>query len=63
MRLLNRYYTAYDLLLVVGDLVLVVAASSAVRSLLTSGDLPTDDLWLTPAAQGFAMALIVATAF
>ncbi len=63
MRLLNRYYTAYDLLLVVGDLVLVVAASSAVRSLLTSGDLPTDDLWLTPAAHGFAMALIVATAF
>jgi sugar transferase (PEP-CTERM system associated) len=63
VRLLNRYYTIYDLLLVIGDLVLVVAASSAVRVLLNPGEPLADDPWLSPVVHGFAMALIVATAF
>jgi len=64
VRLLNRYYTPYDLLLVFGDLILVVGASSTVRVLLARyHGTVTDDLWLNPIGHGFAMALIVAIAF
>jgi len=63
LRLLNRYYTPYDLLLVFGDLVLVVGVSCAVRFLVSEGGSPADETWLSPAAHGIAMASIVAIAF
>ena len=64
MRLFNRYYTPYDLLLVFGDLILVVGASSTVRVVLAHYQgIATEDLWLNPIGHGFAMALIVVVAF
>ena len=64
MRIFNRYYTPYDLLLVFGDLVLVVAASSAVRILLARREDPVlGDFWLNPIGHGIVMAFIVVVAF
>ena len=63
MRLFNRYYTSYDLLLVLGDFVLVLGASAAVRLLLDNGGLLSEEPWLDPTVHGFAMALIVVVAF
>ncbi len=63
MRFLNRYYTAYDLLLVLGDLVLVLGASLIVREMVAPTGLSTDDSWPTSVLHGIAMAVIVATAF
>ncbi|MGH7817602.1 MAG: TIGR03013 family XrtA/PEP-CTERM system glycosyltransferase [Candidatus Binatia bacterium] len=63
MRFFNRYYTPYDLLLVLGDFVLVVGASAAVRLLLDEGGLLAEEAWLDPTVHGFAMALVVVIAF
>ncbi len=63
MRFLNRYYTAYDLLLVLGDLVLVLGASLIVREMVVPTGSSTDDSWPTSVLHGIAMAVIVATAF
>jgi len=63
VRFLNRYYTAYDLLLVLGDLVLVLGASLIVREMVAPTGSSTDDSWPTSVLHGIAMAVIVATAF
>ena len=63
MRFLNRYYSAYDLLLVLGDLVLVLGASLIVREMVGPTGSSTDDSWPTSVLHGIAMAVIVATAF
>jgi sugar transferase (PEP-CTERM system associated) len=63
VRFLNRYYTAYDLLLVLGDLVLVLGASLIVREMVVPTGSSTDDSWPTSVLHGIAMAVIVATAF
>ncbi len=63
MRLFNRYYTLHDLLLVLGDVVLVVGASAAVRLLLDEGGLLPDQGWFNPATHGLVMALVVVIAF
>ena len=63
MRLFNRYYTLHDLLLVLGDFVLVVGASAAVRLLLDEGGLLPDQGWFNPATHGLAMALVIVIAF
>jgi len=63
VRLFNRYYTSYDLLLVFGDLALVIIVSFAVRLLLAESGSFDGEAWLNPMVHGFAMALIVAVAF
>ena len=63
MRLFNRYYTLHDLLLVLGDFVLVVGASAAVRMLLDNGGSLPDQGWFNPATHGVAMALVIVIAF
>ena len=63
MRLFNRYYTFHDLLLVLGDFVLVVGASAAVRLLLDEGGLLPDQGWFNPTTHGLAMALVIVIAF
>lgn len=62
MRLFNRYYTVYDLLLVLGDAALVLGASVALRAVLAwSGSSPGFSPISVPHAA--AMALIVVIAF
>jgi sugar transferase (PEP-CTERM system associated) len=63
VRLFNRYYTAYDLLLVLGDFVLVIGASLVVRGVMGSTGSSTGDWWLASVLHGIAMAMIVAIAF
>ena len=63
MRFLNRYYTAYDLLLVWGDFLLVLAVSLVTRQVLTwTGTSPDDSLYLS-VLHGLAMAVIVVISF
>jgi lipopolysaccharide/colanic/teichoic acid biosynthesis glycosyltransferase len=63
VRLFNRYFTAYDVLLVVGDFALVWGASLATRQMLQwagSSSAHSLDLLLL---HGLAMALIVVISF
>jgi sugar transferase (PEP-CTERM system associated) len=63
VRLFNRYYTPYDLLLVLGDFVLVLSASAVVRVFLDERGLISGEPWLNPTVHGLAMGLIVVVAF
>jgi sugar transferase (PEP-CTERM system associated) len=63
VRLFNRYYTIHDLLLVLGDFFLVIAASGVVRFLLDAGEWLTGAGWIKPALHGLAMAFIIVIAF
>jgi len=63
VRLFNRYYTVHDLLLVLGDFLLVVGGSTAVRFLLDENGLLPDQGWFNPATHGLAMALVIVIAF
>jgi sugar transferase (PEP-CTERM system associated) len=63
VQLFNRYYTAYDLLLVVGDFVLVVAAGLATREALQwAGSTAGQSIELA-ILHGVAMAVIVVISF
>lgn len=63
MRLFNRYYTPYDVLLVLGDFVLVLCASAVVRVFLDESGLISGEPWLSPTVHGLAMGVIVVIAF
>jgi sugar transferase (PEP-CTERM system associated) len=63
VRLLNRYYTAYDLLLVLGDFVLVLGASLVVRAVMGLTGSTNDDWLPASVLHGIAMAVIVVIAF
>lgn len=63
MRLLNRYYTGYDLLLVAGDLLLVLLASVVVRQIFADTRLLVEPVSYVSLLHGVAMAVIVTVAF
>jgi sugar transferase (PEP-CTERM system associated) len=63
MRLFNRYYSAYDLLLVLGDVVLVLGVSTAIRAALAWSGGSVDAGSLTSILHGLAMVVIVVVAF
>jgi sugar transferase (PEP-CTERM system associated) len=63
VRLFNRYYTPYDLVLVLGDFVLVLCASAVVRVFLNESGLISGEPWLSPTVHGLAMGVIVVIAF
>jgi sugar transferase (PEP-CTERM system associated) len=63
MRLFNRYYTGYDLLLVLGDITLAFVSTSAVRAVTHWPGMSSQNQWATWTLQGLAMALIVVVAF
>jgi sugar transferase (PEP-CTERM system associated) len=63
VRLLNRYYTGYDLLLVWGDFLLVLAASLLTRQVLAWAGTSSDDAFYVAVVHGLAMASIVVISF
>jgi sugar transferase (PEP-CTERM system associated) len=63
VRLFNRYYTSQDLLLVLGDFILVICASGAVRLLLEDGVLSDQPIVVTSTLHGLMMASVVIIAF
>jgi sugar transferase (PEP-CTERM system associated) len=63
VRLLNRYYTSYDLLLVWGDFLLVLAASLLTRQVLAWAGTSSDDALSMAVVHGLAMASIVVISF
>ena len=63
MRFFNRYYSVYDLLLVLGDVALVLGTSVAVRVLLSWSGAAVNDPWPFSVFHALAMAVIVVIAF
>ena len=62
MRLFNRYFTSYDLLLVTGDCLIAIGSSLAVRGIFAwVQSSPTN--WDGAVLHGIAMAVIVVIAF
>lgn len=62
MRLFNRYFTFYDLILVIGDLVIVLGVSLAVREAMAWIEVSTND-WTASVLHGIGMAFIIVIAF
>jgi sugar transferase (PEP-CTERM system associated) len=62
VRLFNRYFTIYDLVLVAGDLVIVLGVSLAARGTMAWVESARND-WPAAAAHGLAMAIIVLISF
>jgi len=62
VRLFNRYFTAYDVLLVIGDFVLVLGASVITRMVLAASGLSNGSMFLF-LAHGIAMDFIVVVSF
>ena len=63
MRLLNRYYTGYDLLLVGGDFLTVLVVSMAVRQIFAQLEPSTETSAYVSLLHGVAIAAIVAVSF
>ena len=63
MRILNRYYSRYDLVLVIGDVLVTFVSTSAVRAFMVIASLSSIDQWLFWTLQGAAMAVIVVVSF
>ena len=63
MRLLNRYYTGYDLLLVSGDFLTVLVVSMAVRQIFAQLEPSTETSAYVSLLHGVAIAAIVAVSF
>lgn len=63
MRLFNRYYSGYDLTVVLGDIALVFVTTTAVRAVTAWVGTPSEPQWLFWSLHGLAMALVVVIAF
>lgn len=63
MQIFNRYYSSYDLFLVAGDFVLTFLVTLGLRTTWHLVGFPTIGSWVFFAGQGFAMALVLVTAF
>lgn len=63
MRIFNRYYSSYDLLLVAGDFFLTFLVTLGLRTTWHLVGFPTIGSWAFFAGQGFVMALVLVTAF
>ncbi len=63
MRIFNRYYSLYDILLILGDLVLVVFLSTAVRASTVILSSAPHFQWTVWTNHGMIMALLVTAAF
>ena len=63
MRIFNRYYTRFDSLLVLGDIVCTLGASLVVRGILDAADPAGNNHWPDFLLHGMAMALVVVIAF
>ena len=63
MRIFNRYYTQFDSLLVLGDILCAVGASVVLRGIMDAPDSSGNILWFDFLLHGMAMALVVVIAF
>jgi sugar transferase (PEP-CTERM system associated) len=63
MRILNRYYSRYDLVLVIGDVVVSFVSTAAVRAFMVIASLSSIEEWRFWTLQGAVMAVIVVISF
>ena len=63
MRIFNRYFTRFDTLLLLGDVVFVVVASVVMRATIETSSVIDDYSWLSFLLHGLAMAIVVIVAF
>src|SRR5215471_15962100 len=63
MRMFNRYYSRYDLLLLAGDIVLAALGTEAVRFVVVLMGFPEQPNWLLWMAQGGIVTLAAVGSF
>ena len=63
MRILNRYYSGYDLILVMGDVLVSFLSTAAVRAFMVMAALSSSEQWRLWTVQGIVMAVIVVISF
>jgi sugar transferase (PEP-CTERM system associated) len=63
MRIFNRYYSSYDLILVLGDAVFTFLVIVGLQATWTIAGVPSGNSWLFSCVQGVVMSLVVAIAF
>jgi len=63
MRIFNRYYSSYDLILVLGDATLTFVVVVGLQATWTFAGVPPSNSWFFSCVQGFVMSLVVAIAF
>src|SRR5215467_748083 len=63
MRIFNRYYSSYDLFLVLGDAALTFVVIVGLQATWVFAGVPPGSSWLSSCVQGFIMSLVVAIAF
>src|SRR2546428_7094327 len=63
MRIFNRYYSNYDLILVLGDVALTFLIILGLQLTWAFAGVATTNSWLFCSVQGLVMALVVAIAF
>src|SRR4030095_5235961 len=63
MRIFNRYYSSYDLLLLLGDVLISFFSTVAVRAFMVLSAQSSGDQWRLWIIQGVVMALIVMISF
>src|SRR5215470_8680049 len=63
MRIFNRYYSSYDLILMLGDAVLTFLVIVGLQATWTFAGVPPSNSWVFSCFQGIVMALVVVIAF
>src|SRR5712692_5898617 len=63
MRIFNRYYSSYDLILVLGDAAFTFLVIVGLQATWTFAGVPSGNTWLFSCVQGLVMSLVVAIAF
>ena len=63
MRIFNRYYSSYDLILVLGDAALTFLVIVGLQATWTFAGVPVGNSWFFSCVQGLVMSLVVAIAF
>jgi sugar transferase (PEP-CTERM system associated) len=63
MRIFNRYFSLYDLILILGDIIVIFLATVAVRALISFFDITSNPEWVFWFLQAVSVMIIVAVSF
>jgi sugar transferase (PEP-CTERM system associated) len=63
MRIFNRYFSLYDLILILGDIIVIFFATVAVRALISFFEISSNPEWIFWLLQAVSVTIIVAFSF
>src|SRR6267142_287409 len=63
MRIFNRYFSVYDFVLVLGDIIVILLATLAVRVAISSFEISANPEWVFWSFQAVAVTMIVIVSF